>query len=71
MAAFRHVYSKFSERTSCSDRGDGTTLTPVAKYPHRVYGTYVRGSVSTLEETAWLLAISFLYKQPFAPVHFV
>ena len=32
---------------------------------------YVRGSVSTLEEIAWLLAISFLYKQPFAPVNFV
>ena len=31
----------------------------------------VRGSVSTLEEIAWLLAISFLYKQPFAAVHFV
>ena len=31
----------------------------------------VRGSVSTLEEIAWLLAISFLHKQPFATVHFV
>ena len=31
----------------------------------------LRGSVSTLEEIAWLLAIFFLYKQPFDPVHFL
>ena len=30
----------------------------------------LRGSVNTLEEIVWLLAISFHYKQQFAPEHF-